>query len=172
MKLISLDASKHILDVGTGSGCILLSLIKRRSKCHGTAIDISKKALKVAKLNAKMHHLENKINCNIDIDKFKLNKYDFIVSNPPYINKIDLRLDNDIKLYEPLEALEAGIDGLSEVIKLIKQSNNLLKKNGKLVFEIGKNQVDKVTSLLKKKQLLYKQSMQGYSIISSCDNFN
>ena len=152
LKLISLDASKHILDVGTGSGCILLSLIKERSKCHGTAIDISKKALKVAKLNAKMHHLENKIKfVNIDIDKFKLNKYDFIVSNPPYINKIDLkRLDNDIKLYEPLEALEAGIDGLSEVIKLIKQSNNLLKKNGKLVFEIGKNQVDKVTSLLKK----------------------
>ncbi len=152
LKLISLDASKHILDVGTGSGCILLSLIKERSKCHGTAIDISKKALKVAKLNAKMHHLENKIKfVNIDIDKFKLNKYDFIISNPPYINKIDLkRLDNDIKLYEPLEALEAGIDGLSEVIKLIKQSNNLLKKNGKLVFEIGKNQVDKVTSLLKK----------------------
>ena len=84
------------------------------------------------------------------LDKL-VNKYDFIVSNPPYINKIDLkRLDNDIKLYEPLEALEAGIDGLSEVIKLIKQSNNLLKKNGKLVFEIGKNQVDKVTSLLKK----------------------
>ncbi len=152
LKLINLNASKHILDVGTGSGCILLSLIKERLKCHGTAIEISKKALKVAKFNAKMHHLENKIKfVNIDIDKFKLNKYDFIVSNPPYINKIDLkRLDDDIKLYEPLEALKAGIDGLSEIKKLIKQSNNLLKKNGKLIFEIGKNQVDSVTNILKR----------------------
>ena len=152
LKLTRPNSSKYILDVGTGTGCIILSLVKERPKSRGIALDLSKKAIKTAVGNAKLHHIQNKIKfINIDVDKFNYNKYDFIVSNPPYINKIDLkRLDNDIKLYEPLEALEAGIDGLSEVIKLIKQSNNLLKKNGKLVFEIGKNQVDKVTSLLKK----------------------
>ena len=152
LKIIDKKSFKRLLEVGTGSGCIIISIMKERLNCRATAIDISKKAINIAKSNAKMHHLVNKIKfVNIDIDKFKLNKYDFIVSNPPYINKIDLkRLDDDIKLYEPLEALKAGIDGLSEIKKLIKQSNNLLKKNGKLIFEIGKNQVDSVTNILKR----------------------
>ena len=152
LKLISFKSSRQILDIGTGSGCILLSIIKERPNCYGTAIDISKKALKVAIFNAKMHHLENKVRfINIDIDKFNLNKYDFIISNPPYINCIDLkRLDTSVKEYEPIVALKAGIDGLSEIKKIIKKSKNLLKNNGKLIFEIGNNQLNGVINMLKK----------------------
>ena len=152
LKFISLNASKKILDIGTGSGCIMLSILKERPKCYGTAIDISKKALKVAFYNAKMHHLQNKIKfINNDIDKFNYNKYDFILSNPPYINSIDLkRLDKDITLYEPIVALQAGVDGLREIRKLIKKSRTLLKKNGKLIFEIGNNQLIDVIKLLNK----------------------
>ena len=133
LNLTNNNSSKHILDVGTGSGCILLSILNERPKCLGTALDISKKAIKVAISNAKIHQLENKIKfLNIDVDKFNYNKYDFVVSNPPYINNIDLkRLDKDIRLYEPDVALNGGVDGLREIKKLINKSKILLKKNGK-----------------------------------------
>ena len=151
LKLTNKNSSKHILDIGTGSGCILISIMKERPNCYGTAIDISKNALKVALINAKMHQLKNKIKLiNIDIDKYEYNKYDLIVSNPPYINSIDLkRLENNVKLYEPHVALNAGIDGLSEIRKLILKSNILLKKNGKLVFEIGDKQFFKTMNFLR-----------------------
>ena len=152
LKITNRYASKNFLDVGTGSGCIILSIIKERPNCYGTAIDISKKALKIANINAKMHHLENKISfINIDIDKFNLNKYDYIVSNPPYINKFELnRLGKNIRLFEPNKALEAGIDGLREIKKLILKSRKLLKINGKLIFEIGIKQLKFIMIFLNK----------------------
>ena len=150
LELTNVYSSKKFLDIGTGSGCIILSILKERPKCFGTALDISKKALKIAIFNAKMHHLQNKIKfINIDIDKFNMNNYDFILSNPPYINEIDLkRLDKDVRLYEPLIALKAGVDGLSEIKKIILKSKKLLKNNGKLIFEIGYNQINNVAKLL------------------------
>jgi len=150
LKITNSSTSKHILDIGTGSGCILLSILKERPKCRGTAVDISKKAINTAISNAKMHHLENKVKfINIDIDNLKENNYDLIVSNPPYIDNIKLkRLDCDIKLYEPIVALKAGIDGLSEIKKLVLRSKKILKQNGKLIFEIGEKQLNKVLKLL------------------------
>jgi len=152
LNIIETKSSKNILDVGTGSGCILLSIIKERPNCKGTALDISKNALNIAKTNAKMHHLENKIKFeNIDIDKFKHSKYDFIVSNPPYVNKIKFkRLEDNVKKFEPKIALIAGIDGLKIIKNLIIKSKKLLKKNGKLVFEIGEKQENKVINFLMK----------------------
>ncbi len=142
LKSTNIHSSKKLLEIGTGSGCLVVSIIKERPKCFATAIDISRKALNIAKFNAKMHHLINKINfVNIDIDKIQFNKYDFIISNPPYINRFDLsRLDESVKIFEPYIALEAGIDGLREITKLIIKSKQLLKKNGKLIFEIGQGQ--------------------------------
>ena len=142
LKSTNIHSSKKLLEIGTGSGCLVVSIIKERPKCFATAIDISRKALNIAKFNAKMHHLINKINfVNIDIDKIQFNKYDFIISNPPYINRFDLsRLDESVKIFEPYIALEAGIDGLREITKLIIKSKKLLKKNGKLIFEIGQGQ--------------------------------
>ncbi len=143
LKIFEVKYSKRLLDIGTGSGCVIISILKERPKANGKAIDICKKALKIAKYNAKIHHLENKINfINIDIDKFKDSKYDLIVSNPPYIKSIDFkRLDSDVNLYEPRIALDAGIDGFRKIEKLIIKSKNLLRTNGKLIFEIGKGQV-------------------------------
>ncbi len=152
LNYIDLKSSKRILDIGTGSGCIIISAIKERPNCIGRAIDIQKKALDVAKYNAKMHHLRNKIKfINKDIDKFVDNKYDFVLSNPPYIKKFELkRLDNSINNFEPHIALEAGLDGFREIKKIILKSKKLLKKNGKLIFEIGNKQKNKSMLYLNK----------------------
>ena len=152
LKITNYNSTKHILDVGTGSGCIIISLLKNRPFCYGTAIDICRKALKIAKSNAKMHHLENKIKfINNDIDKFNHYKYDFIVSNPPYIKKFELkRLSSNVRLFEPKVALEAGVDGFREIKKIIFKSKKLLKRNGKLILEIGYKQKDFSIYFLKK----------------------
>ena len=152
LKLTHHNSSKNFLDVGTGSGCIILSILKERPKSYGTALDISKKALTIAAINAKMHHLRNKIKfINNDIDKFIDNKYDFIISNPPYINNFNLkRLEDDIRRFEPIVALKAGTDGLKIINKLISKSKKLLKNNGKLIFEIGDNQESFVKKILMK----------------------
>ena len=143
-------SKKNILDIGTGSGCIIISIIKERENCKATAIDKSLKALKVAKLNAEMHHVQKKIKfLNIDVDKYFANKYDLIVSNPPYIKDIEiLSLDKDVKLNEPKLALSGGKSGLNKVFKVIKKSQKLLKTNGKLILEIGDKQSKEVKKYL------------------------
>jgi release factor glutamine methyltransferase len=150
LKVLPNNCSKKILDIGTGSGCIVISLLKERPKCMATAIDISKKAINVAKTNAKLHQLKNKINfINIDIDKYKSNNYDLIISNPPYINNIELtRLDDDIKFHEPILALSGGSDGLRDLKKVIIKSKKLLKINGKLILEIGYKQKNQSLKIL------------------------
>ena len=152
LKYLPNDTSKKILDIGTGSVCIVVSLLKERPKCTATAIDISLKAINVAKTNAKLHQLENKINfINNDIDKYKSNYYDLIISNPPYINIFDLsRLDDDIKFHEPKLALSGGLDGFKNLKKVILKSRKLLKIKGKLIIEIGHKQKNNSIQILKK----------------------
>ena len=163
LKLTNFKSSKHFLDIGTGSGCIILSIIKERPSSIGTALDISKKAIKIAISNAKMHHIQNKVKfVNISVDKYLGSKYDFIISNPPYINSIEYnRLEMNVK-FEPHVALKAGVDGLSVVKKLILKSKNLLKINGKLIFEVGSKQMIQVINLLKK---------NGFYINRVCKDF-
>ena len=142
----------NILDIGVGSGCILLSILKERNNFYGTGIDISKNCLNICKINA----INLKVNSRLklyksDVDKFNLGKYDLIVSNPPYIKSSNLKyLDRDVAKFEPRLALDGGLDGLSEIRKVIKKSSELIKKNGKLVLEIGFDQKNKVINLLNK----------------------
>ena len=150
LKILPKLSNKNILDIGTGSGCIIISIIKERENCKATAIDKSLKALKVAKLNAEMHQVQKKIKfLNIDVDKYFANKYDLIVSNPPYIKDSEiLSLDKDVKLNEPKLALSGGKSGLNKVFKVIKKSQKLLKTNGKLILEIGDKQSKEVKKYL------------------------
>ena len=145
------QSTKKILDIGTGSGCIIISILKERKKCKGVGIDISKNAIKLAKYNAKIQHIKNRINFfHSDIDNFLTDKYDLIISNPPYIKQHEINgLEKDIKNYEPRVALNGGIDGYSKIRLTIKRSSALIKKNGKLFLEIGSNQVMETLKILR-----------------------
>ena len=142
----------NILDIGTGTGCILLSLLKERKSFRGTGIDIDKLAVRNARMNMKKFHLTDRVKIiKTDIDNFNLGKYDIIVSNPPYINRVDYyKLDKGILNFEPKKALYGGLDGTSEIKKLIKKASGLLKIKGKLFIEIAYDQRKKVINILKK----------------------
>ena len=142
----------NVLDIGIGSGCILLSILKHRKNFYGTGIDVSKSCLNISKLNAIKHKLSSNLKLyKSNVDKFNLGKYDLIISNPPYIKKFKIKyLEKDVAKFEPKLALDGGIDGLSEIRKVIKKSSELIKKSGKLVLEIGFDQKNIVNSLLKK----------------------
>ena len=142
-----------ILDIGVGSGCILLSILKERKNYYGTGIDISRKQLDISKKNAKRLLLDKRVKFfKSDVDKFTNGKYDLIVSNPPYIKRYDLKyLESDVIKFEPILALDGGLDGLSVIRKVIKKSSELIKKNGKFILEIGFDQKNKVIKLLNNK---------------------
>jgi len=140
----------NVLDIGTGSGCILLSILKELRNSRGIGLDISKNAIRTAIINSKNLKLSNRSKFIIfDIKNFNLGKYDLIVSNPPYIPSGDIRkLSLDIRNFEPLIALNGGYDGLDLIKKVIYKSSSLLKKNGMLAIEIGNKQYLKVSKIL------------------------
>ena len=130
LKSIPINRSLNILDIGTGTGCILLSVLNERKKCYGIGLDISKKAINIAKHNAKIQQIKNRIKfINSSIDKFYVGKYDLIISNPPYIKSGDIKyLDKDVSFYEPEIAINGGYDGYSEIREVIYKSSVLIKK--------------------------------------------
>ena len=144
--------------------------MKERQNFFGTGIDISKKALKVARFNAKLQHLNNRVKFyNSDIDKFFFGKYDLILSNPPYIKNFDLKyLDEDIADYEPKVALDGGSDGLSKITKVIDKASCLIKKNGKLILEIGYNQRNEIVKRLKIRKFYINKIIKDYGKNDRC----
>ena len=152
LKIYKKKNKVSFLDIGFGSGCILLSILKERKDFIATGVDISNHALKVCKINAYKLGVKNRVRLfKSDIDKFFKGKYDLIISNPPYIKNLDLKyLDKDVIKFEPELALNGGLDGLSEIRKIIKKSSELIKNGGKLILEIAYNQKKEVKQLLKK----------------------
>ena len=139
-----------ILDIGTGSGCIIISLLCSLNKSNGTGIDVSNSALLVAKKNATKFKLFNRIKfLNKSLENVFGKKFDLIVSNPPYIERKNMKnLSEDIKRYEPRMALDGGNDGLDLIKKVIYKSKDILKIKGTLALEIGNEQIKKVSKIL------------------------
>ena len=160
----------QVLDIGTGSGCILLSILKERPNFYGTGIDISKKSINVSKFNAKQLNLTNKVKFfHSSVDNFKIGKYDIIVSNPPYIESLSLKyLEKDVVNFEPKLALSGGLDGFSKIRKVINKAGTLIKKKGKFILEIGFNQKDKVKKILREDGFYINKAIKDYGNNDRC----
>ncbi len=179
-KLSSIFKNKKpfILDVGTGSGCIITSLFEELKYSKGVAIDVSSKALKIAKKNALKNQTIDRIKfINVSIDKLYQYKFDLIVSNPPYIARHQLKnLSADIKYFEPKIALDGGNDGLDVIKKVIYKSRDILKINGMLALEIGFGQYKSVSQILKffkfREKCLIKDYRNNIRCILSVMNYN
>ena len=153
-----------ILDIGTGTGCIILSLLNNLKKSVGIGIDISKKAILIAKINAKNINVHNRIRfINKSVENIFNVKFDLIVSNPPYIEHKDIKnLSEDIKKYEPRMALDGGKDGLDLIKKVIYKSKYILKINGTLALEIGNEQINEVSKILTDNNFRIKKVIKDY----------
>ena len=140
----------NFLEVGVGSGCISLSILKEKKFFSATGVDLSQDCIKICRYNANKLGVNNRIKLlKTDVDNLNFRKYDLIISNPPYIKKLDLsKLDREVKNYEPRLALDGGLKGLSVIRKVIKKSSGLIKKRGKLILEIGYDQSEPVRKIL------------------------
>ena len=169
LELTKNKASMRILEIGVGSGCIILSILKEKKKFFGTGIDISIKSLKISEINSHKLGVNRRLKLfKSNIDNFNTGKYDLIISNPPYIKKNFLKcLEKDIS-FEPVEALDGGIDGLSETRKIILKSSELIKKKGYLFLEIGFDQKDKVKKILKNNGFYIKKVIKDLSNHDRC----
>ena len=156
----------NILDIGTGSGCILVSLLKELTKAKGIGVDKSSKAIAVAKKNSTSQHVDSRSSFkNINLENIKFDKkFDLIVSNPPYLPDVSLKnLNLDIKLYEPKIALQGGVQGVDFLCKIITLASKILKINGLLALEIGDNQFHILAKYLKENRF---KILDKYTLIN------
>ena len=165
-KIIKYYKNKDLffLDVGTGSGCILLTLLEEIKNSYGIGIDISKQALDIAVKNSKRFELIRRSKfLNRSVDQIFGYKFDLIVSNPPYVCRHQIKnLSADVKNFEPRIALDGGNDGLDVIKKVIYKSKNILKRKGILALEIGYGQFRKVSQILKSSGFKEKYLIKDY----------
>ena len=169
LKLVKNKKRLQILDIGIGSGCILMSILKEKKNFIGTGIDISNKSLQISKVNGQKLRINNRLRLfKSNIDNFNTGKYDLIISNPPYIKKSNLKcLEKDIG-FEPKQALDGGLDGLSEIRKVINKSSELIKRSGHFIIEIGFDQKNKVKKILRDKGFYIKKTVKDLSNHDRC----
>ena len=178
-KIIKIFKTKDIfvLDIGTGTGCILLSILSELKNSKGIGLDISSKAIQIANANSSKHKLIQRTKFyKRSLNEIYHNKFDLIVSNPPYIMKKDIKnLNEDIKKFEPKLALDGGNDGLDVIKKVIYKSRSILKLNGLLALEIGNEQFKKVSKILKSNRFKTRYLIKDYRenircILSTLEN--
>ena len=163
-------SSLKILDIGTGTGCVLLSILKELKNSYGIGIDKSFKAINIAKKNLiKLNLLQRAKFIHSDVDNFNFGNYDVVVSNPPYIcsHRIN-NLSEDIKGFEPRMALDGGSSGLETISKVITKVRKLLKTRGYFFIEIGNGQSRMVSNMLIKNEFRLVKKIFDYNKTIRC----
>ena len=160
----------NFLEVGVGSGCISLSILKEKKSFLGTGIDLSQDCIEICRYNAKKLGVSNKIRLfKSDVDNLIFRKYDLIISNPPYIKKFDLnKLNREVINHEPKMALDGGLEGLSVIRKIIKKSSELIKTQGKLILEIGYDQKESVKKILNENNFYINRTLKDLAKNDRC----
>ena len=168
---------KSILELGVGSGCVLISLIlelkKKNKKLFSTGSDICEKALKIAKKNVEKFNLTEEVKLVVS-DWFENidTKFDLIIVNPPYIKSNSIRmLDKKVRNYDPLLSLDGGMDGLENFQLISQKINFFLKKDGKVLLEVGHNQCDSVKKVFENQKLNYIKSSSDINGFCRCLTF-
>ena len=159
---------KNFIDLGTGSGCIILSILKDNKNLSALGIDISNKAINIAQKNCSNLNLEKQATFLVSNWLSKVSgSYDLIISNPPYIpsKDIDILLDN-VKNYDPLISLDGGDDGLKCYREIAKDINRLISKKGRVILEIGFNQAINVIKIFESKEFMF---LNKYTDINGLD---
>lgn len=162
IKILQNLENPRFCEVGVGSGCISISILHYIKTATAIGLDISEKALEIAKRNAEKHNVSNRLQLYIsDVFSILNNEgFDLIASNPPYIPSEEIpNLQEEVKDFEPLNALTDGKDGLSIIEKIVTDSPKFLRENGYLLMEIGFNQSEKV------KQMFSDQIWQSVEIL-------
>jgi len=172
LELLPQNNPFRILDLGTGSGCILLSLLKEREQANGVGVDVSEKALEVAQENAENLGVKARttfVNKSWQEKGFVTGLFDMIVSNPPYIPSAEIKtLDEEVKTYDPKSALDGGKDGLKCYRDIAEIISPLLQDGGYILLEVGYNQARDVADIFTKKQLKLIEIAQDLSGIERC----
>ena len=174
LKLICHNNYQKILEFGVGSGCLIISILAEAKNCHGIGIDISDKALNIAKLNAKNIGVTDRLNLFrkswFDIDNTNIeHDFDMIISNPPYIQSDEIAsLQDEVKNFDPIIALDGGQDGLRDYQQICKLASKLLKPHGALLFEIGEGQAEEVKQIAKENNLIWHKTVKDLNNINRC----
>ena len=170
LKRFKKKESINFLEIGIGSGCIILSILKEKKSFLGRGIDVCKESLNVCRDNANRLNLFNRLKLfKSDIDNFHLGKYDLIISNPPYIKNLDFKnMDDEVVKFEPKIALDGGLDGLSEIRKVIKKSSELIKIHGKLILEIAHDQKNEVKRILRNNNFYINEVVKDFANKDRC----
>lgn len=170
------NSELKILEVGTGSGCLVITLLRLYESATAYGVDISEKALAICLKNSKQNQVQNRLEL-VQSDLFSSltadKKFDLIISNPPYIPSKDvLELEAEVKNFEPHLALDGGADGLDFYRAIAKTAPNFLQKNGRIILEIGFDQKEEVVKIFESENFIFEESQADLAGISRALCFN
>lgn len=157
----------EILELGVGSGCLIITLLKTYNQAIGIGVDISSKALEICRKNAETHNVLSQLKLsesNLFSAITNQKKFNLIISNPPYIASEEIKtLEPEVRIHEPLNALDGGEDGLDFYRRIALEAGDFLTENGKVVLEIGQGQKEKIVEIFSQNEFLLSDSKQDLS---------